>query len=97
MSEKTYDGAEALSAISGIDKSEIRKMWEDTKRQLALAEACELHEFEIVHERPLPSRKCRKCGWHPRGSEVHWYLKGLEHGRKHATGGGVVEEVRDDE
>ncbi len=82
MSEKTVNGIELLSEISGLSQSDIRSMWEQGKDNLRRIDTCKGHMF-----RPAGTRgrlKCSVCGGEVDTREARLYEQGLAHGRGQA-------------
>jgi len=80
--EKSFDGAEALSKISGIPKSEVMKIWEEVKANQLTLDSCEgPHEFLKDTSIRANRYKCTKCGGWASAEGAGWYNKGLQHGR----------------
>lgn len=77
--EKRYDGAEALSAASGLPKTQVLELWEQVKQNKQRLDGCEgPHRFE----RDGREFRCGRCGGTVSAVAYAWYLAGLEHGRK---------------
>lgn len=87
---KTYDGAAALAAISGLPRAEILAAFEKGKaNHRALKECAGPHDFVPAageEAKPVARRfRCTKCSGEAEWNAVQWYRDGLAHGR--AEGG----------
>lgn len=86
MSEKGYNGLDAIASMTGITKEQSLKIFEQAKENLRRLDGCAgPHQFE-PHEKigdgPLiHSYKCRRCEGTLVKEKVHWYEIGLKHGR----------------
>ncbi len=84
MSEKTVNGIELLSEISGLSQSDIRSMWEQGKDNLRRIDSCKGHKFSPTGTRGR--LKCSVCGGEVDAREARLYEQGLAHGRGQALG-----------
>ena len=78
MNEKRYDGAEALSKISGLGRDEIRGIWEQVKANSAKLRSCNRHRFEASQVKLGQKMICLNCGGTISLTDVGYYIRGYE-------------------
>lgn len=77
MTEKTYDGTEVLSRVSGLSKDAVRGIWEDVKANSARLRACARHRFDGDFQ--IGKRKvCLVCGGGMSLTDIGNYIRGYE-------------------
>lgn len=77
------DTWDVIEKVTGISKSEQKKIFEDLQKNGETLKNCNLHDFSI--EIPQRNRlnkkwKCKNCGGIVDTSEKLWYENGLSHG-----------------
>lgn len=78
----TYNGAAMLADLAGTTVTDVQKLAEKVRQDIAKLEACERHRFEPIGPiQPLRTRYlCLVCGGQVDSHAVYWYERGLVHG-----------------
>lgn len=77
MAEKTVDGTEVLSRVSGLSKDAIRGIWDDVKANSARLQACARHRFDGGFQ--IGQKKvCLVCGGGMGLTDIGNYIRGYE-------------------
>ena len=77
------DSLDNISALTGIPRSDMLKIWDMVKANQARLNACPRHRFKAVELGKVGTKyECSCCGGTTDVSSVSWYEKGLAHATK---------------
>lgn len=74
----TIDGAEALSKVSGIPRTEVLSIWEQVKANSAKLRACPRHRFPGGDVKIGQKLTCLACGGEMGIPSIADYVRGYE-------------------
>lgn len=86
MSEKRYDALKVLGSMSGLGRSEAKKIWDQVRENQARLDSCPKHSFSGEVAAFGKKLLCASCGGMLGIVEIGMYIKGYV-----AAGGDPVE------
>ncbi|MFM0608676.1 hypothetical protein PQR05_29520 [Paraburkholderia sediminicola] len=77
------NGIEALANLTGLPESEVQRIADEVRANLARLNACGAHTFVRIEPAPptRPKYRCEACGGAVDHHAYRWYALGLEHAR----------------
>ena len=74
---------QVLQKFTGLSNSAMDEIWHQVQQNRRKLDSCQRHDFQ----RPETAKfgddyVCANCGGKARPNDVHWYKRGLEHGKE---------------